>query len=74
MDWLDVVLRSVLFVLVLYAGWLCIRIIRWAFRTLWRGARHAHKLPRAAGGAAAVAVDAARSVKNQFVDGYKRKG
>lgn len=73
MDIAELIVRSIIFVIVLYAGWLCIRIVRALFRWTLNLGRSAQELPRRAGAATAVAVDAARTVKDSFVDGYRTK-
>lgn len=66
MDGIDIILRSLLFVLMLYAFWTVVRIIRWMFRS-------ARSIPHKAGEVTAAAVKAATSVKDSFADGYKNK-
>lgn len=73
MDVAEVIVRAVLFVIVLYAGWLCIRFVRALFRWALNAARNVQELPRKAGSAAAVATSAAKTVKDGFVEGYKSR-
>lgn len=73
MDWLEIIARSALFVIACYILLLCFRVLRWLFRSALSGVRNVQELPRQAGSAAASVVDAARTVKDGFVDGYKSK-
>lgn len=70
MDIADIIIRAVLFVFLLYVGWTIVRAIGWLFRS---GFSSAHKLPRAAGSAAATAADAANKLKDGFVEGWRSK-
>ena len=62
----ETILRSLIFVAMLYVGWAVIRIIRWMFRS-------AKNIPHKAGEVTATTVNAVQSVKDSFVDGYKNK-
>lgn len=70
---MDYVLRGVGVVIMAYALLLCFRAVRWLFRSVMSGVRNVKELPRKAGSAAAVVVDTAKTVKDGFVDGYKKR-
>lgn len=69
MDVLELLARSVLFVLVVIALWLGIRLIKWVFRLI----SNPRELARKAGSVTASATKVAGSVKDSFVDGYKER-
>ena len=73
MDWLEIVARAGVFVVACYILLLSFRLLRRLFRSALNVARNVQGLPRQAGSAAAKAVDAAKTVKDGFVDGYKTR-
>lgn len=73
MDFIDTAARGFMFVVACYLILLLFRAVRWLFRSAMSGVRNVRELPRKAGSAAAVVVDTAKTVKDGFVDGYKKR-